>query len=173
MDLRKRNLMLVSKWVMYTLAFILTAVLQTTPGFLTMGAVKPIFILPFCLAVAVCEGEFAGAIFGAVGGLMWDMLAGRVIGFFAFGVMLCCFGASVVAQLYLKENNTNFILITGASCFVITSADFMFGYLMEGYAGATEYYLSITLPIIIFSAVLSPFALILCKKIKKRFIIDD
>lgn len=173
MDLRKRNLMLVSKWVMYTLVFILAAVLQTTPGFLAMGSVKPIFILSLCLAVSVCEGEFAGAIFGAVGGLIWDMLAGRVIGFFAFGVMVCCFGASVVAQLYLKENNTNFIFITGAACFVITGADFMFGYLMEGYAGAGEYYLSVTLPIIIFSAVLSPFALMLCKKIKRKFAIDD
>ena len=34
---------------------------------LNMGQAKPLFILPLCLAVAVYEGEFAGALFGAVG----------------------------------------------------------------------------------------------------------
>lgn len=173
MDVRKRNTLRVLKWVCYVLTFILAVIMQTTPGFLTMGEVKPIFVLPLCLAIAVCEGEFAGAVFGAFGGLIWDMLAGRVIGFFAFGVMMCCFGASILAQLYLKENNTNFILITGIACFIITGADFLFGYLMQGYANASEYYLSVTLPIIIFSSVLAPLSLILCKKIKNKFEVEN
>jgi len=36
--------------------------------------------------VAVYEGEFAGALFGAVGGLLWDYTAGRTVGMLALGL---------------------------------------------------------------------------------------
>ena len=47
-------------------------VVQTTPGLFQFGAAKPLWLLPLGLAVSALEGEFAGAIFGAVCGLMWD-----------------------------------------------------------------------------------------------------
>ena len=38
------------------------------PGLFQFGAAKPLWLLPLALAVAVFEGEFAGAVFGAVCG---------------------------------------------------------------------------------------------------------
>ncbi len=43
--------------------------------------------------MAVYEGEFAGALFGAVSGLLWDYTAGRTVGMLALELMLLCFGA--------------------------------------------------------------------------------
>ena len=171
MDVRKRTVRMISKWIFYLLAFILCAVLQTTPGFLTIGGVKPVLILPLCLAVALFEGEYAGALFGAFGGLVWDMLAGRVIGFFAFGVMLCCFVVSVLAQLFLKENSTNFILMSAAAMLFITGYDFLFGYIMPGYSGVIPHYIRVILPMIVFTSAVSPAIFMLVKKIYKKFII--
>ena len=71
----KRNLMLAGKWASYFVLLLVAATLQTTPGFLVLGEIRPVFILPLCLAVAVCEGEYPGAFFGAVGGLLWDYSA--------------------------------------------------------------------------------------------------
>ena len=68
------------KWGCYVLALFVCAALQTTPGLFQLGQAKPLFILPLCLAVAVYEGEFAGALFGAVCGLLWDYTAGRTVG---------------------------------------------------------------------------------------------
>lgn len=169
MNIRRRRIMLLSKWTCYVLFFALSAVLQTMPGFLTIGGVKPIFILPVAMAVALCENEFSGAIFGAFCGLVWDMLAGRVMGFFAIGVMVCAFTVSVVAQLYLKENNTNFVLLSGAACFIVTGFDFLFRYLMQGYPNALIYYISVILPMIIFTSAISPLFLIISKKIHSAF----
>ena len=76
----KRNMELAGKWGIYGLLLLAAAVLQTTPGLLNIGSVKPVFILPVCLAVALCEGPYAGALFGAVGGLVWDLSAGRTTG---------------------------------------------------------------------------------------------
>ena len=74
---RKRSRGQIVKWICYALLGLLCAVLQTTPGLFQFGAAKPLWLLPLALAVAVFEGEFAGAVFGAVCGLMWDWLAGR------------------------------------------------------------------------------------------------
>ena len=52
------------KWACYAAALFVCAALQTTPGLFRLGQAKPLFILPLCLAVAVYEGEFAGALFG-------------------------------------------------------------------------------------------------------------
>ena len=74
---RMRSRSQILKWVCYAVALFVCAALQTTPGLLQLGQAKPLFILPLCLAVAVYEGEFAGALFGAVSGLLWDYTAGR------------------------------------------------------------------------------------------------
>jgi len=81
-----------------------------------------------CLAVAVYEGEYAGAFFGAVGGLLWDYAAGRVAGLLALGLMAVCFAAAILVQLYLRTNAMNFILVSGCACLLITGVDFLFYY---------------------------------------------
>ena len=72
---RKRKSSQIFKWVCYTLLMLLCTVLQTMPGLFQLGAAKPLYLLPLALAVSVFEGEFAGAVFGAVCGLMWDYTA--------------------------------------------------------------------------------------------------
>ncbi|MEG0338588.1 MAG: rod shape-determining protein MreD [Oscillospiraceae bacterium] len=173
MNINRRNFLIFFKWVTYVAAFVLCAVLQTTPYFLAIGGVKPALVLPLCLAVAVYEGEFSGALFGAFGGLVWDMLSGRVVGFFALGVMLSCFAVALLAQLYLKENSTNFVLMTAGAALFITGYDFLFRYIMPGYSGALAYYCSVILPVIIFTAAVSPIALWLIKKLHFSFVLEE
>ena len=87
---RMRSRSQILKWVCYAVALFVCAALQTTPGLLQLGQAKPLFILPLCLAVAVYEGEFAGALFGAVSGLLWDYTAGRTVGMLALELLLLC-----------------------------------------------------------------------------------
>ena len=81
---RKRSRSQLLKWGCYVLALFVCAALQTTPGLFQLGEAKPLLVLPLCLAVAVFEGEFAGALLGTVGGLLWDYAAGRTV------LDLCC-----------------------------------------------------------------------------------
>ncbi|MEG0877981.1 MAG: rod shape-determining protein MreD [Oscillospiraceae bacterium] len=173
MDIRRRRVLLIAKWFCYLLMFILAAVLQTMPGFLTIGGVKPVLILPLCLSVSLFEGEYVGAIFGAFGGLVWDLLSGRVMGFFAIGVMFSCFVVSVLAQLFLKENSTNLMLMTAAAMLFITGYDFLFGYIMPGYSGVLAYYVRSILPMTIFTSAISPLILLCVKKIYTAFIFEE
>ena len=105
---RRRSRSQLLKWGCYVLALFVCAALQTTPGLFQLGEAKPLLVLPLCLAVAVFEGEFAGALLGTVGGLLWDYAAGRTVGMLALELLLLCFGVSVLVQLYLQVNPGNF-----------------------------------------------------------------
>ena len=143
---RKRSRSQRLKWGCYILLLVVCTVLQTMPGLFQFGAAKPLWLLPLCLAVSAAEGEFAGAIFGAVCGLMWDYTAGRTVGMLALELMLLCFGVSVVVQLYLKDTPSNFVLLAVTCALLVLSADWLFFYYMPGYTGAALRYVTFVLP---------------------------
>ena len=156
---RKRRRSQRLKWGCYILLLVVCTVLQTMPGLFQFGAAKPLWLLPLCLAVSAAEGEFAGAIFGAVCGLMWDYTAGRTVGMLALELMILCFGVSVVVQLYLKDTPSNFVLL--------------FFYYMPGYAGAVERFLWVVLPSALMTAPVSWLLHRAVQRISTEFKIDN
>ena len=170
---RKRKSSQIFKWVCYTLLMLLCTVLQTMPGLFQLGAAKPLYLLPLALAVSVFEGEFAGAVFGAVCGLMWDYTAGRTVGMLALELMILSFAVSAVVQLYLKDTAQNFLLIAAGCAVLVLACDWLFFYYMPGYSGAWNRFLWFVLP----SAVLSiPVSLPIywaARKISIEFKIDN
>ena len=143
---RKRSRSQMLKWGCYILLLVVCTVVQTTPGLFQFGAAKPLWLLPLGLAVSALEGEFAGAIFGAVCGLMWDYTAGSTVGMLALEMMILCFGVSVIVQLYLKDTPSNFVLLAVGGALLVLAADWLFFYYMPGYAGAAERLLWAVLP---------------------------
>lgn len=143
---RMRSRSQILKWVCYAVALFVCAALQTAPGLFQLGQAKPLFILPLCLAVAVYEGEFAGALFGAVSGLLWDYTAGRTVGMLALELLLLCFAVSAVMQLYFKNSAANFALIASAAALLVLTLDWLFFYYMPGYSGAASRWLWFVLP---------------------------
>ena len=120
---RKRRRSQLYKWGLYALLLLGCTVLQTVPGFLLIGQARPVFLLPLALAVAVCEDEFSGALFGAVCGLMWDYTAGRTAGLLALTVMGLSFAVSVASQMSPPSSHTaeRTILLERPSAVLMTS----------------------------------------------------
>lgn len=143
---RRRSRSQLLKWGCYVLALFVCAALQTTPGLFQLGEAKPLLVLPLCLAVAVFEGEFAGALLGTVGGLLWDCTAGRTVGMLALELLLLCFAVSAVVQLYFKNSAANFALIASAAALLVLTLDWLFFYYMPGYSGAASRWLWFVLP---------------------------
>ena len=143
---RKRSRSQLLKWGCYVLALFVCAALQTMPGLFRLGQAKPLLVLPLCLAVAVFEGEFAGALLGTVGGLLWDYAAGRTVGMLALELLLLCFGVSVLVQLYLQVNAGNFAAVSAVTALLVLSLDWLFFYYMPGYTGAALRYATFVLP---------------------------
>lgn len=170
---RKRSRGQIVKWICYALLGLLCAVLQTTPGLFQFGAAKPLWLLPLALAVAVFEGEFAGAVFGAVCGLMWDWLAGRTVGMLALELLLLCFAVSVLVQLYLQVNPGNFAAVNTITALLVLSLDWLFFYYMPGYAGAALRYIAFVLPSAVLTIPAALLAFWLVQRIHDGFRIDN
>ena len=170
---RKRSRSQIIKWVCYTLLMLLCTVLQTTPGLFQLGDAKPLWLLPLCLAVSAAEGEFAGAIFGTVCGLMWDYTAGRTVGMLALEMMILCFGVSVIVQLYLKASAANFVLLALGASLLVLSLDWLFFYYMPGYSGAVERYLWFVLPTAVLTIPVCALVFGCVRRIHAEFKIDN
>lgn len=170
---RKRSRGQIVKWICYALLGLLCAVLQTTPGLFQFGAAKPLWLLPLALAIAVFEGEFAGAVFGAVCGLMWDWLAGRTVGMLALELLLLCFGVSVLVQLYLQVNPGNFAAVSTVTALLVLSLDWLFFYYMPGYTGAALRYVTFVLPSAVLTIPAALLAFWLVQRIHDGFRIDN
>lgn len=172
-DWQKRNLFHVLKWVCYFLVLLLDFVLQQTPGCLQLvPEVKAILIVPLCISVAGVEGNFGGALIGAFGGLVWDMAAGRIMGFYALGLMLVCFGVGIAVELFFRSSYFNMMVFTLLGLLVVTGLDFVLSHLLFRYGDAAVYYFKWVLPTCIWSTVFLAPNLWLVKKIYQRFTPD-
>ena len=166
---RSRNTIMLLRWGSFTLLLLLAAVLQTIPGFLNLWGVRPVFILPVCLAVATQVEEYSAAFFGALGGLVWDFSAGRIAGLLSLALLAACFLASVLTRVFFRVGPLNFTAICLAAAFVIISMDFLFIYVMRGYGGASARYLTHVLPMILFTGALSSLWLFPAQKVAQTF----
>lgn len=170
---RRRSRSQLLKWGCYVLALFVCAALQTTPGLFQLGEAKPLLVLPLCLAVAVFEGEFAGALLGTVGGLLWDCTAGRTVGMLALELLLLCFAVSAVMQLYFKNSAANFALIASAAALLVLTLDWLFFYYMPGYSGAASRWLWFVLPTAVLSVPVCFPLFGVVRRIHEEFKIDN
>ena len=170
---RMRSRSQILKWICYVLALFVCAALQTTPGLFRLGQAKPLYLLPLCLAVAVYEGEFAGALFGAVCGLLWDYTAGRTVGMLGLELLLLGFAISVLVQLYLQGSTWNFALISMVTAALVLSLDWLFFYYMPGYSWAGSRWLTFVLPSAGLTLLPSLVLFRLVRRIHEEFKIDN
>ena len=164
----KRNQILAARWGLYFLVLLTAAALQSTPGFLRIGSWKPFLIPGVCIAVSVQEDEFSGALFSVVGGMLWDLTAGRTIGSFSIVMMFIGFFSSIMVQLYLKRAYANIYLLNAGGGLIAISMDFLFGYLMTGYPRPLYHYFYVLLPEVLLSAGLALLSMRVVHAIAKR-----
>lgn len=165
----KRDRILVIRWSLYILVLLLAAALQSTPGFFSWGEWKAFWILGVCVAVSVQENEFSGALFSVLGGMLWDLTAGRTVGSFTLMLLFVGFFCSVLVQLYLKRAYINIFLLNVGAGLVVVSLDFLFGYLMTGYPNPLQRYVQILMPEVVVSAVLALVTMRIIHSIATRY----
>ena len=107
MDRRDIYLMQVAKYGIFVLSVFVLYILQSAPGFLSIFGIKPVLILPFCVALSMLDESWQAGIVYIVGGLLTDLSAGRVVCFFTILLFLCCFAGIIsVKFFYIVVNNT-------------------------------------------------------------------
>ncbi len=121
---------------------------------------SPIFILPntmlvIVLSYSIARNDIEGAIFGFVNGLIYDILFGRVIGFYA---LLCLVTAYLSAKPFKELSPNNFLIATAMIFNMSIFYNFMFyffGYLFQGRVAIGSYFFNIILPESILNGLIS------------------
>lgn len=88
--------------------------LQTTPGFLTVFGVKPNFVIPAAVCVAMHEGEFTGAFYGVLAGVLCDLGGFALAGFNAMILLAACTAVGLLVIYLLRPGVINFVLLLSA-----------------------------------------------------------
>ncbi len=163
-----KNGKLAVKWGIYLLLLFLCCGLQGTPSLFSIDGIKPLFLPALAVSLAFFENEIAAGAYGLAAGLLWDVMAGKVFGFFGILLMLCCITATLLSMYCLRVNYINMMLLNGAVIVLCLLWDYSFNYLLWGYEGHAAYllrYFFVTL----YSLPFSFLTAFLIRKIASRF----
>lgn len=131
----------VIKWVVLALAALLCYFVMTSGS-----TVKPLLLIPLAMCVSVYVSEIPAAAVGVVGGLLTDIACGKLLGYNAVWLVVCCVTVSLLHSYYLREKFLNILGLTAVCTVVQGYLDFMFYYAIWGHENVTLVYTHVMLP---------------------------
>lgn len=157
------------KYCAYGLLLLFLYILQTTPGLLEVLGIKPFFIVPAVICIAMYEGEFVGGLFGAYGGLLCDLGSYTIFGFYSILLLIICTATGLAIIYLMKQNRLNAIIIGGGAMLALGILEHFFYYTMWGYEGVWLLLLTKMIPRVIYSLLFVPFYYWLFGRLREYF----
>ena len=143
------------KYGAYALMALLLFRLQSIPGLLEIGGVRPLPLAALAVLVATMERELPGVLFCIFCGYLCDLYTVAPMGYYMFFLTVLGLICGLVIRNYLQPSLSilaGAVLITAFFCRVVL---FLFRYSLAGVAGAALVLLRYDLPHAVYSAVLA------------------
>lgn len=143
------------KYGAYALIALLLFRLQSIPGLLEIGGVRPLPLAALAVLVATMERELPGVLFCIFCGYLCDLYTVAPMGYYMFFLTVLGLICGLVIRNYLQPSLSilaGAVLITAFFCRVVL---FLFRYSLAGVAGAAPVLLRYDLPHAVYSAVLA------------------
>lgn len=143
------------KYGAYALMALLLFRLQSIPGLLEIGGVRPLPLAALAVLVATMERELPGVLFCIFCGYLCDLYTVAPMGYYMFFLTVLGLICGLVIRNYLQPSlsiRAGAVLITAFFCRVVL---FLFRYSLAGVAGAAPVLLRYDLPHAVYSAVLA------------------
>ena len=154
-NIHRTQLLLTLRWVCYVLLLVLCYMLQSADPLMKLGNIRPLWLPAAALVVACCEDALPGTLYAMFAGLLWDLSANRLAGFFAIGLMVTCFICCCAVQLLLRRTVFNVSILCLVSVFLITGLDYLFTYALFSLPQRQMYFFGTLLPTVIYTMVVS------------------
>lgn len=133
------------KCLVYFLLISVSFLLFSDPNLLFFGF-KPNLLVPLGVLIAVHEGEFTGALVGALCGLLADLALRSMLGFHGIILMVLLFLCGFLVKYLLRPHLLNCLLLTAGTALVDMLLDYGIYYQLFDYPGAGGFFLSHYLP---------------------------
>ena len=143
------------KYGAYALIALLLFRLQSIPGLLEIGGVRPLPLAALAVLVATMERELPGVLLCIFCGYLCDLYTVAPMGYYMFFLTVLGLICGLVIRNYLQPSLSilaGAVLITAFFCRVVL---FLFRYSLAGVAGAAPVLLRYDLPHAVYSAVLA------------------
>lgn len=143
------------KYGAYALMALLLFRLQSIPGLLEIGGVRPLPLAALAVLVATMERELPGVLFCIFCGYLCDLYTVAPMGYYMFFLTVLGLICGLVIRNYLQPSLSilaGAVLITAFFCRVVL---FLFRYSLAGVAGEAPVLLRYDLPHAVYSAVLA------------------
>lgn len=118
------------KVFIYTIGIFIIILLQTTVlDYIKINDIKPNLVLVYTVCSSILEGSTGGALIGLFAGLVQDIVAGKILGFYAvMGMYLGAISGLVNKRLY-KDN----YIVVSFFTFILTAVYEIGVYLLSGF----------------------------------------
>lgn len=147
----------ISSLILYGVGALLILILQNAPSFFpTIWYARPLPLISYVVCVAALEGAKAGAIIGALSGVLWGLYAMRVFGFDALLLMLIGLVAGLLVEWLLRANFLSSMLLCAASALVYALIEWFCSYIVFYKPTAFSVLFQAYLPNCLYTILLSP-----------------
>lgn len=135
--------------------FLMQTVQWTAFGLLMLGCyfsetagsfIKPLLLIPLALCIAARTGEIQAMAVGTICGLLLDVACGKLLGYNAIWLVVCCVTVSLLHSYFLRDKLLNLLLLTAVCTAVQGYLDFVFYYAIWGHEDVSLIYTRIMLP---------------------------
>lgn len=164
----KVNLFL--KWFFYILVICFVYLLSTIKF---TDFAKPLMLIPVAICISARENETIASSVGMVCGFMLDSAGGKLFGFNAFILMICCMFTSLLFHYLLRQSFVSSLLITFTVTVIQGLLDFLFFYGIWTFDNVHKIFTRWYLPSMIFTVISFLPLYILIKFISSRFGIKE
>lgn len=154
--IRKRRLWLTAKYLTYTLTTILLYAIQTAPGLFSVKGIRPMWVIPFAVGIAMCEEALSASLFGMLAGLLCDLGTQSLFGFNGLLMLAGCCAISLLATHLVKANWKSALLLGGALAAARALLEFFFFYLIWGYEKVHLIFIHSVIPTLLYTGLLTP-----------------
>lgn len=142
--------------IITALILLLNIVLQSTVlHYIEVRGVIPNTMVIIIVSYALLRGSTEGAIVGIAAGLIYDMLYGQSIGYYALLGMGVGYFCGMSFHSFYRENYILPLLLSIAATFLYENAVYITGFFFSGQLNYLNYLLSIIFPRTVYTAVFS------------------
>lgn len=163
----RRHLTVALRWLCYALLLAVCYVLQSNRVLFNLGGLRPLWLPAACLMVCGFEDAFPSAIYGMVGGLLWDFSANRLVGFYAGLLLIFCFLCNCVIQLTLRRTLFNLGVLCCVCVFAACGIDYLFTYTLFSLPQRATYFVGTLIPTVVYTVAVSTLLYPLCRAISR------
>lgn len=148
------------RWVLYYFLIFFSFIIMTSGTWL-----KPIFLVPIALAIAIDNNQYGSVFTGAMCGFLIDISCGKLFGYNAVILAFFCIVVSLLLELYLRHKFINFMIISAAVSYIQCRLDYKFYYEIWDYENVERIFTRYTMRVWIYTVISSVFIYLIIKLI--------